>query len=397
MINTEVTRTDFPMLAKGNTPIYFDNACTTLKPLSVIEAMTDYYKNYSGCAGRSMHHIAKKTEEEVELARHNIAKFINARESEIVFTKNTTEAINLVANSIVLPENKNEIVTTIMEHHSAYLPFYRKSKGERSKISIIKNVNSLEEWLDKINKKTGIVVVHAINNTLGTSPPINDIVRIAHESDALILVDGAQSVPHSTTNFKRSDFDFLAFSGHKMLGPTGIGCLVAKKELLESMEPFIIGGGTIEVVGLESASYLKPPKKFEGGIQNYSGIIGLSAAVAYLNKIGMSNIELYEKRLICEIERTVAEIDNLIIYGSFKGKKSAIFTFNIRGMEPHQVTIMLDKMAKICTRSGVFCAQPAMEFLGAGNGAVRASLYFYNTIDEIEIFFDNLKKISELG
>ena len=394
-MNIEAIRADFPMLAKGNAPIYFDNACTSLKPINVIDAINSYYYTYSGCSGRSMHHIAKKTEERFELARGNIANFVNARQEEVIFTKNTTEAINLVANSIVFQADKKNIVTTIMEHHSAYLPFYELCKRRRIELDTVHDINSLKEWSQKITKETALVVTHAINNTLGTGPDLKEITNLTHQNNALILVDGAQSVPHALTNFKRNDIDFLAFSGHKMLGPTGIGCLVSKTGLMEGLNPFIVGGGTIEEVKSDKVKYLNAPHKFEGGIQNYAGAIGLSAAVDYLKKIGMGYIEAYEKRLTAETEKRASEIDNLIIYGNFEDKKSAIFTFNIKDVEPHQVTIMLDKMKKICTRSGVFCAQPAMEFLGAPNGAVRASLYFYNTFEELDIFFNCLETVAK--
>ncbi|MDO8554170.1 MAG: cysteine desulfurase [Candidatus Micrarchaeota archaeon] len=392
-MNSEI-RKDFPMLG-GTSLIYFDNACTTLKPQQVIDAEMEYYSKYSGCAGRSAHHVAKKTDEEFELARHNIANFVNANEEELIFTRNTTEALNLVANSFEMPQGRDEIVTTIMEHHSAYVPFFEKSRKEKLKLNIVKETDAIEEWKEKITKKTGIVVVHAVNNTIGSEPPLRKIVKFAHDNGAVVLVDGAQSVPHSITDFKKNNLDFLAFSGHKMLGPTGIGALVVKKELLTKLKPFMVGGGTIEEVKLDKVKYLEGPHRFEAGIQNYAGAIGFSSAVNYLKKIGMSRIEEYEKRLIVEMEKRSNEIAKLTIYGNFKDKKSAIFTFNINGVKPHQVTIMLDKMKKICTRSGVFCAQPAMDYLGAGNGAVRASLYFYNTMEELDVFFKSVDEIAK--
>ncbi len=395
MMDVEKIRKDFRIFERKNAPIYFDNACTTFKPIQVIEAMSSYFEDYPACAGRSMHHLGKKADEQFELARHDIAKFVSAGDDEIVFTKNTTEAMNLVANSFELPKDKNEIVTTIMEHHSALLPFRRKSENEGITLTTVNNVASIEEWEEKVTKKTGIVVVHAVNNTIGTAPPLKEIVKIAHDYGALVLVDGAQGVPHSSTNFRDSNFDFLAFSGHKMLGPPGIGCLVAKKGLLAKMRPFIVGGGTIEHVKADSVTYLQGPHKFEGGIQNYSGAIGLSAACGYLKKIGMANIEEHEKKLIAGMEKRASELKNIAVYGNFRDKKSAVFTFNINGVTAHQVTLMLDRMRRICTRSGVFCAQPAMEFLGAGNGAVRASLYIYNTLEELELFFTAVEEIAK--
>ncbi|MBI5133553.1 MAG: cysteine desulfurase [Thaumarchaeota archaeon] len=395
MIDVEEIRNDFPILQKKDPPIYFDNACTTLKPSSVIQAVVQYYSAYSGCAGRSAHHLAKQTDEDFELARQNIAKFVNSGSEELAFTKNTTEAINLVAKSLDLPSSKNEIVTTIMEHHSAYLPFYERCKETKAKLSTIQNPTSLAEWNEKINKTTGLIVVHGINNTLGTGTPIAEIVKIAHDTDAYVMVDGAQSVPHSITDFRKYDLDFLAFSGHKMLGPTGIGCLIGKQELLRKIRPFIVGGGTIETVNTNGVRYLDNVHRLEGGIQHYAGAVGLSAAVSYLKKIGMENIENYEKALISEMEKRAKEIENLTVYGNFKEKKSAILTFNLSGIPAHQVTLMLDKMKGICTRSGVFCAQPAMESLGAKDGAVRASLYLYNSIQEIDVFFNTIEEIAK--
>ncbi len=391
-MDIEKIRKDFPMLQKPEKPIYFDNACTTLKPQSVIDAIAGYYSGYSGCAGRSAHHIAKRTDQEFELARQKIAKFVGTDEHHLVFTRNTTESLNLVASSLQLPKGKTEIVTTIMEHHSAYLPF--KSKYGNS-VKVVKNISSIAEWEAAITDATGLIVVHGVNNTIGTSPPLDRIVKLARDKGALIMVDGAQAVPHSEISMKKSGFDFLAFSGHKMLGPTGIGGLAMSERAFGMLEPFIIGGGTVETVTLENIKYLTTQKRFEAGIQHYAGAIGLAAAVDYLSKVGMANIAKHEHRLIDEMQKRSAEITSLKLYGDFKDKKSAIMAFNLGNLPAHQVTMMLDSMSKICTRSGVFCAEPAMTFIGAGNGAVRASLYLYNTLGELDIFFNRLEEISK--
>jgi cysteine desulfurase/selenocysteine lyase len=391
-------REDFPLLKKRKV-IYFDNACMSLKSQQVIDAVNAYYTEYSGCAGRSLHKIGKETEEHFEGARAKIAKFIGADAKEVVFSKNTTESINLVARCLDFSK-RSKVVTSNMEHHSALLPFQMLAKQKEISLDFVyadkEGITNIEGWKEKIGRQTRLVVVHHTTNAVGTRAPLKEIVKIAHDAGALVLVDGAQGVPHAPVNFRKEGYDFLAFSGHKMLGPTGTGCLVARSSLLEEMPPFIVGGETIEKVTLDSVVFAKPPHKFEGGLQHYAGFIGLGAAADYLNKIGMQDVERHEKELAKEIITEIAGISKVQLLGpSDSSKRAAIATFNIQGMAAHQVAIMLDSLAGIAVRSGVFCAEPAMTWMGAPQGAVRASLYVYNTKEEISVFSETLSKIAK--
>jgi len=397
-MDTARIRKDFPILEKD--VIYFDNACMSLRPRQVISSMNEYYAEYGGCSGRSLHRFGKKTEEKFEEARGKIAKFVGCSGEEVAFTKNTTEAINLIAHSLDFSGRK-KVVTSNMEHHSAFLPFLLLSKEGKAELDFViadeYGETSAEKWKEKIDRNTRLVVAHHTTNSIGTSAPLKEITKIAHDNGALVLVDGAQGVPHFQVDFRKSDFDFLAFSGHKMLGPTGTGCLVAKRHILEEMKPFIVGGDTIEKVTLDSVSFLKPPQKFEGGLQHYAGFIGLGAAVDYLRGIGMENVEKQEKELGKRLIEGLLEIEGVKVYGPTDyRRRCAIAAFNLKKNSPHQVAIMLDTIKGIAVRSGVFCAEPGMTHLGAPDGAVRASLYLYNTKEEVETFLGTLGQISKI-
>ena len=403
-------REDFPIFSKRPDLVYFDNACTTLKPRQVIDAIVSYYSEYSACSGRSAHKMAREVDEKFEKAREKVARFVGAGKEEIVWTKNTTEAINLVANSFDFSGSKRKrVVMSNLEHHSAILPFQKLSETNKIELEFVAvqkdGTIHDEQWKNAIGKgnETALVVVHHTNNSIGTRSNLREIVRIAHDAGALVLVDGAQGVPHSEVNFKRDGYDFLAFSAHKMLGPTGIGCLVGRKDLLEKLHPFMVGGGTIQDVKLSGSTYLAPPQRFEAGIQHYAGAIGFGAAVDYLSKIGMKNVEMHEQALASRMHKALSSINGVNIYGpEIRGLTfpkahghGALFSFNIKGAKPHEVALLLDK-SNIAVRSGVFCAQPAMESMGEKDGAVRVSLYVYNTEDEIKIFEEKLGKIAQL-
>jgi len=396
-MDVEKIREDFPVLQSKVT--YFDSACMSLKPTQVVEAQNAYYEEYSGCAGRSLHKLGKKTEEKFEEARQKVAKFTGASANEVVWTRNTTEAINLVARTLDFTK-KNKVVTSNMEHHSALLPFMVPAKQGKLQMDYVKadaeGVTHAEDWEEKIDEKTMLVVAHHTTNSVGTHAPLKEITKAAHDNGALVLVDAAQGVPHVETNFKKSEADFLAFSGHKMLGPTGMGCLLAKAKLLEELPPFMVGGETVEHVSLEAVTFLKPPQKFEAGLQNYAGAIGLGAACDYLAKIGMRNVEEHEKKLAKKLFDALSGL-GVKIYGPKDVKeRSALAAFNMGKARPHEVAMMLDKIANVAVRSGVFCAEPAMVHLGAPQGAVRASLYLYNTEAEVDYFRESLEKIAKL-
>lgn len=394
-------RKDFPILQKGlnGKPfIYFDSACTTLKPKAMIDAVTSYYSEYTGCAGRSLHKLASRTTDEFEKAREKVAKFINARPNEIVWTRNATEAINLVAHGLVL-EKGSKVLTTTLEHTSGLMPWQMKAINGDINLDFVdcskEGEFSIEDFKEKINRNTKLVSVIHASNVTGTRSPLDEIVKIAHDNGALVLADGAQSVPHFATDVRKTGVDFLAFSGHKMCGPTGIGCLYGKLDLLKEMDPFIVGGETVKDVDLKEATLEDVPQMFEAGIQNYAGAIGLGAAVDYLSSIGMRNIEDHEKDLSQRLSEGLLRIHNLELIGpSDSSKRGALAAFNIKGMEPHDVAIMLNEQ-DIFVRSGMHCAYPFHKSIGLPKGSVRASLYFYNTREEIDSFLEKLNKIAK--
>ena len=402
VFDAEKIRTQFPIFSKRKNFVYFDNACTTLKPRSVIEAQTRYYEEYSACAGRSVHSLSKQTEEAFEGARKKVAGFFGADADEVVWTRNATEALNLVAFSLDF-SSKNKVVTSNMEHHSVLLPFQRLALNKKIKLEFVyadKQTGEFDSksWLEKIDKNTRLVVTQHTSNVLGTQPPLREIVRAAHDNGALVLVDAAQGAPHHAIDFKKEGFDFAAVSAHKMCGPTGIGCLVGKRSLLEEMPPFMLGGETIESATLENCVLKKPPKKFEAGIQNYAGAIGFAAATEFLSGVGMCAVEEHERKLAKTLTEEIRSIKNVRVFGSSDAdawkRKCGIVTFNVAGAAPHEIALMLDNLAGVCVRSGVFCAEPAMNALGAPRGAVRASLYLYNTDEEVRVFVETLKKIA---
>ncbi len=399
-LDSEKIRADFPVLSSQKV-IYFDSACTTLKPRTVIEAERHYYEEVSGCAGRSAHFLAKKTSELFEGAREKVAKFIGAKSDEVIWTKNTTEALNLVIRSFDYSSRK-KIITTALEHHSLLLPIMEQQRRGIVKMELLKTNEDgtfdEQAMANTIDRTTALVAVHNTTNTTGMKSPLEKIVKIAHENGALVLVDGAQGVPHSKIDFKKLGADFLAFSGHKMLGPTGIGCLVGKNEALEKLDTYIVGGETVETVHLSGPTFKKAPKKFEAGIQNYAGVIGLGAACDYLGRIGMGAVEEHEKKMAKKLMDAIQAVPNTKIYGTPSAeKRCALVSFNLKNVKHHQVALMCDSLSKIALRSGVFCAQPGMESLGAGDGAVRASLYIYNTEKEIGVFEETLQKIAKIA
>ena len=395
-------REDFPILQKkvnGKPFIYLDSACTTLKPKKVIDAVLGYYTEYTGCAGRSVHKFATRTTEEFEKAREKVAKFINAkRAEEIIWTRNTTEAINLVAHSFKF-EKGDKVLTTNLEHTSGLLPWQLKTQRGEIVLDFVLCDNNgefkVEDFKNKIDKKTKLVSIIHASNVTGTKAPLEEIIKIAHDNGSLVLVDGAQSVPHYPIDVRKLDIDFLCFSGHKMCGPTGIGCLYGKYDLLKEFQPFIAGGETVKDIDLKTCTLEDLPQRLEGGIQHYAGGIGLGAAVDYLSSIGMKNIETYEKELAQPLIDGLLSIPGIDLIGpkDYK-KKGALAAFNIKGMEPHDIAIMLDEQ-NIFVRSGMHCAYPIHKFLHDFKGSVRASLYFYNTKEEVKIFTEKLNDIAK--
>lgn len=395
--DVEKLRKDFPMLSKPI--IYFDNACMSLKPLQVIEKIKEYYTEYSACAGRSSHRLASKVEEEVDKSRNEIKSFINAKHSsEIIFTKNTTEGINLVANSIGLSSG-DEVVISDKEHNSNLLPWLKLRKNGINIIVVESNPDNtfnIENFKKCFTHNTKMVSVVYTSNLDGVTNPVKDIAKITHQNNALLLVDAAQAVPHKEADVRASDIDFLAFSGHKMLGPTGTGVLYGKKELLEGMEQFMVGGETVIDSTYTDYKMEDLPMRFEAGLQDYSGIIGLGEACRYLKKIGLRKITEHEIKLNKIITESLITNEKLAIIGPKEAeKRSGLFSFNIKDMDPHNVSRILDASKNIMTRSGAHCVH---SWFNKHNmkGSVRASLYLYNTEEEAQVFVDEVEKIMRM-
>jgi len=395
-LNPEKIRADFPVL-KG--VIYFDNACMAVKPLQVIEKLNEYYSEYPACAGRSIHSWSRRVEDEVAAAREQVRKLVNAkRAEEIVFTRNTTEGINLVANSLGLKAG-DEVVISDKEHNSNLIPWLKlKKKGIKLVVVSSKadNTFDLEAFEKCLSDKTKLVSVVHTSNLDGVTNPIKEIAKLAHKRNALCLVDGAQSVPGKVVDVRSLDVDFLAFSGHKMCGPTGIGALYGKKELLDKLDQFIVGGETVLDSTYESFVPEHVPMKFEAGLQDYAGIIGFGEACRYLLGVGLSKIEKHETKLNLLLTEKLANEPRIKIIGPADARlRSGIFSFVVDGMDVHHVAKMLDTSSNIMVRSGAHCVHSWFNKQGL-KGSVRASLYLYNTEEEIDVFVAELKKILKL-
>jgi len=397
----ETLRFDFPILQKriaGKPIIYFDNACMTLKPTPVIAAMDDYYENFPACVGRSAHKLGKLATERYAKAREKVAKLIGAKPEEVVFTRNTTEGINLIANCFNL-KSGDVVLTTDKEHNSNLLPWQQlKEKGVVHRICFSKpdGTFDLESFKKNLDGTVKLVSMVHTSNLDGTTIPVEQIIKLAHANGSLVLLDAAQSVPHKKIDVKKMDVDFLAFSGHKMCGPTGVGVLYGKFELLKQLKPFMVGGDTVKTTTYTSAEFLLPPEKFEAGLQNYAGAIGLGTAAEYLQKIGLENIEKHEIELNKFITEEISKIPGVKILGPQNPElRGGIISFVVEGMDMHYIAQLLDNLENIAVRSGQHCVH---SWFNANNvpGSVRASLYFYNTKEEAKIFIDTLKKICAL-
>ncbi|MEM3672605.1 MAG: cysteine desulfurase [Candidatus Bathyarchaeia archaeon] len=405
-------REDFPILKRkiNNHPlIYFDNAATSQKPKQVIEAIKNFYENHNANVHRAVHTLSQEATELYENAHEEVAKFINANSiEEIIFVRGATEAINLVAYSWGLHNlrENDEVLVSSMEHHSNIVPWeiLSKIKGFNIKYIEVNNDGTLnyKDFENKISNKTKMVCISHVSNVSGVINDIKKLAKTAHEHDALILVDGAQSVPHMPVNVKDLDADFLAFSGHKMLGPTGIGVLYGKREILEKMEPFQGGGEMIRNVSFNSEkkqctiTWNDLPWKFEAGTPNVCGGVGLMEAIKYLKKIGMENVKAHEETLTKYAFRLMQEYENVKIYGpKDQSIKCGIIPFNVGDLSSHDVALFLDNYG-IMVRSGFHCAQPLHEIFGL-KSSVRISFYIYNTREEIDKFLEVLKEIEQIS
>jgi cysteine desulfurase/selenocysteine lyase len=396
-------RNDFPILSKkvnGKPLVYFDNAATTQRPVQVIEAIDKFYRETNSNVHRGVHELSEQATEQFELVRERVAKFINAKSpNEIIFVRGTTEAINLVAYSYGKKLAKgNRILLSLMEHHSNVVPwqFLREKGVELDHVDITDDGRlKLEDYHRLISEQTKIVSVTHVSNVLGTINPVKEIADIAHKKGSLILVDGAQSIPHLSIDVQEMNCDFFAFSGHKMFGPTGIGVLYAKESILEQMDPFMGGGSIIKEVQLDQSTWNDLPYKFEAGTPNIAGAIGLGAAIDYLNTIGIENIRKVGKELIEYAFETLPKVGGIEIYGPEDPKdRVEVFSFNLPKIHAHDVASIVNNYG-VAIRSGHHCAQPLMRRLSVP-ATSRASLYVYNTEEEIDVFVKSLKKVKEV-
>ena len=401
MFDVEKIRLDFPILAKeifGNPLVYLDNAATSQKPRQVIDALVDYYENFNANVHRGVHTLSMEATDKYEDAREKVSAFINSESSDsVIWTRNASESLNLVAYS--WGENNinegDEILLTPMEHHSNLVPWQELARRKNADIKFIPMLENgtldMDRVDDLITEKTALVSAVHMSNALGTINPVRELGVKAHRMGAKILVDGAQSVPHMPTNVQELNCDFLVFSGHKMLGPTGIGALYVKKEILESMEPFLTGGEMVLEVSYEEASWADLPMKFEAGTPNIADSIGLGSAVDYLNVLGMENVREHEKDLTTYALNRFknADLEGLDLFGPDDPNiRGGVFSFNTPDVHPHDLGTFLDRIG-IAVRTGHHCAMPLVRSLGVAATA-RASFYLYNTKKEVDILVDGV-------
>ncbi len=410
MTDWERIREDFPVLKRiinGKPLVYLDSACMALKPRQVVEAMNEYYEQFPACGGRSIHRLGEEASNAYTAARGKFAKFMNAaHEEEIIWTRNATESINIVARCVKLPAG-SKIITTSLEHHSGSLPFVERAKRDNHPIEIVKaqrdGTFDIEDWKKAIDGNTGIVSVVHSSNVTGTVAQIKDIVEIAHDRGALVMCDDAQYAPHHPLDVQALDVDFSAVSVHKMCGPTGMGVLYGKEEHLNSMDMFMHGGDTVSDVRFEDGQiipeYLPPPEKFEAGLQNYAGAIGAGAAAEYLQSIGMTEIERHERSLLSIVLKELVNMDHVNIIGTEDITiKTGLATFNVDTVESaHDVATFLNEEYSVMVRSGWHCVGPFHYQLGIEptRGTVRASFYLYNYKNDVDIFLEGMRALIE--
>ncbi len=397
-INARKIREDFPIFKSRL--IYLDNGATSQKPLKVLNAMNRFYNKYNANVHRGIYKISAQATHAYEEAHRKVAEFIGAGFEEVIFTKGATESINLLAYSLGRElKAGDEIVLSQMEHHSNLVPWQQFAKQKKLVLKFIRITPEhrldMQHAKELITKKTRIVSITHMSNVLGTINPVKKLAELAHKNSALFVVDGAQSIPHMPIDVKEIDCDFFVFSGHKMLGPTGIGVLYGRKHLLEKMEPFQYGGDMISEVGFEDSKWNELPWKFEAGTPNIAGGIGLGAAVDYLKSVGMKNIREYEEKLTAYALKTLSEIKGVKIYGPTNTTdRGSVISFTVEGIHPHDVATILDRY-EIAVRGGHHCAMPLMNLLGI-TGTIRASLSFYNTKEEIDALAAGIKKAQEV-
>ena len=400
-MNIENIRRDFPILENRDIA-YLDSGATTQKPIQVINAIKEFYEKNNANPHRGAYTLSIEATEVYESTRQKIAQFINAKHpEEIIFSKNATESLNLIAYSYGMDNLKkdDEVVISIMEHHSNLVPWQKVTKATESKLNYM-YINeefelSDEEIENKITDKTKIVGIAHVSNVLGTINNVKKIIKYAHKKGAVVIVDASQSIPHMKIDVQDLDADFLVFSGHKMLAPLGIGVLYGKREILNKMTPFLMGGDMIEYVYEQETTYAPLPNKFEAGTQNVEGVVGLGAAIDYIQNLGYDKMQELENDVLAYARQELSKLDYLTLYMTPNEKNhSSVISFNIKGVHPHDVASILDSEG-VCVRSGNHCAQPLMRFLGI-DSTCRASFYFYNTKEDVDRLVHALNKAYDM-
>ncbi len=398
MKNIDLIRKDFPILdakVNGHNLIYLDNAATSQTPNCVIDSISDYYKNLNSNIHRGVHFLSQKATEKYENTRKKFKEHLNANSTkEIIFTSGTTHSINLVANGFTNSLKKgDEIIVSQLEHHSNIVPWQMlcEKTGAVMKVIPMNNLGELDlnAYEKLVSNKTKVVFVNHVSNALGTVNPIETIIETAHQYDAKVLIDGAQAVPHFHVDVKKLDVDFYVCSAHKICGPTGVGILYGKQEILEELPPYQGGGEMIDEVTFEKTTYADLPNKFEPGTPNIAGVIASGVALDYINDIGLYNIKKYEDELLAYATEKLKEINGVKIYGESENKTSVI-SFNIGDIHPYDIGSVIDNLG-VAVRTGHHCAQPIMDYFKIP-GTIRVSFCFYNNFEEIDVLIDSLKK-----
>ena len=398
MLDVNKIRSQFPILSRkvnGRGLVYFDNGSTTQKPQSVIDAIDNYYKNENSNVHRGVHFLSGLSTDKFEETRNTVQNFIGAKHShEIIFTKGTTDSINLIASGYIsLLSSGDEIIVSELEHHSNIVPWQMCCEKSGSTLKVIPIMDNgeldISEFENLLSKNTKLVSIAHISNALGTLTPVEEIIEMSHRVGAKVLVDGAQAASHIPLNMQDLDVDFYVFSAHKMYGPTGVGVLYGKEESLNKLPPYQVGGEMIEEVSFEKTTYAELPHKFEAGTPNIAGIIAFKNSINFISDLGLKNIAKHEEKLLQYATAEISKIEGVKIYGN-SSKKSGIISFNIDGLHPYDIGMILDKLG-VAIRTGHHCTQPVMSHYNIP-GTARISIAVYNTVEEIDICINSIKK-----
>lgn len=397
-MDVDVVRRDFPTIRAGK-GIYMDSACQSLRPDSVIEAIVDYYENYPACGGRSVHAMGTKVSMAMDECRETLASFFGTDDPDCyIFTKNCTEGLNTAAYGLGLRKG-DVVVTTDTEHNSNHIPWVNLHENMGVDRRIVRSRNDgsfdIEAFKNAMDRKVKVVSVQHSSNVTGCTVPVKEVAEIAHDIGATVVIDGAQAAPHMPVDLKDIDADVYCMSIHKMLGPSGMGVMYGKREVLERMHPLTLGGGTVGLATYDSVNLAPIPDRFEAGLHDYAGIVGTKAALDYLSKIGMDQVAVWDLKLMERIVSGLEDLPGLRVVGPTEARsRGGVFSFNIDGLGAHDIAMMLDSMSGVMIRSGMHCAHPFYVSRGI-EGSARASTYIYNTLEEMDIFTDTVRKIAE--